>query len=78
MVRTAHPTVYSSMNNTLTDPVCGMTVTPASEHHYAYKNIDYWFCCSGCQNKFSADPEHYLNPPEAQAAANDTTDSDYI
>jgi Cu+-exporting ATPase len=56
-----------------------MTVTPASEHHYAYKNNDYWFCCSGCQNKFSADPEHYLNPPKVQATVSDATDSmDYI
>ena len=48
----------------LTDPVCGMTVTPASEHHYAYRSTDYYFCCQGCQTKFAADPEHYLNPPE--------------
>jgi Cu+-exporting ATPase len=63
----------------LKDPVCGMTVTPASEHHYAYKNVDYWFCCSGCQNKFAADPEPYLNPPEVTATVSDATDStDYI
>jgi len=67
------------MTMPLTDPVCGMTVTLASEHHYAYKNVDYWFCCSGCQNKFAADPEPYLNPPEVPATASDTADStDYI
>ena len=67
------------MTMQLTDPVCGMTVTPASEHHYAYKNSDYWFCCSGCQNKFAADPEQYLNPPEVQEPASEPTDStDYI
>jgi Cu+-exporting ATPase len=52
----------------LKDPVCGMTVTPASEHHYVHKNSDYYFCCQGCQSKFAADPEHYLNPPQATAA----------
>ena len=52
----------------LTDPVCGMTVTPASEHHYAHKNSDYYFCCQGCQSKFAADPERYLNPSQATAA----------
>jgi Cu+-exporting ATPase len=63
----------------LKDPVCGMTVTPASEHHYVYKNVDYYFCCSGCQNKFAADPEPYLNPPEVTATVSDATDStDYI
>jgi Cu+-exporting ATPase len=55
----------------LTDPVCGMTVTPASEHHYAHKNSDYYFCCQGCQDKFAADPEHYLHPPPASAANDD-------
>jgi Cu+-exporting ATPase len=67
------------MTMPLKDPVCGMTVTPASEHHYVYKNVDYYFCCSGCQNKFAADPEPYLNPPEVTATVSDATDStDYI
>jgi len=43
------------------DPVCGMTVDPASAkatHEHAGK--EYFFCCRGCQEKFSADPEKYL------------------
>ena len=59
------------MTAQLTDPVCGMTVTPASEHHYAYQETDYYFCCQGCQTKFAADPEHYLNPPEPVAGTAD-------
>jgi YHS domain-containing protein len=51
----------------LSDPVCGMPVTTASEHHYVYNNSDYYFCCQGCQMKFAADPWHYLNPPEPEA-----------
>jgi len=53
-----------------------MTVTPANEHHYTYRNSEYYFCCNGCKEKFSADPEHYLNPAEpvaAQAGINDIT-----
>jgi Cu+-exporting ATPase len=53
----------------LTDPVCGMTVTPESEHHFRYRDTDYYFCCAGCRDKFAADPEHYLNPPEPATAA---------
>jgi Cu+-exporting ATPase len=53
-----------------------MTVTPASEHHFAWDSTDYYFCCKGCQTKFAADPEHYLNPPEpatgTAAAGNQT------
>src|SRR5258706_10181296 len=43
------------------DPVCGMTVDPArakATHKNASKT--YYFCCPGCQVKFSADPAKYL------------------
>jgi Cu+-exporting ATPase len=50
-----------------------MTVSPASEHHHAYHDSDYYFCSRGCQTKFAADPDHYLNPPEPAA---DTTGID--
>ncbi len=45
------------------DPVCGMTVDPArakATHEHAGKT--YYFCCQGCQEKFSADPAKYLTP----------------
>jgi len=45
----------------MTDPVCGMRVTPASEHRHQHSGVDYYFCCQGCQQKFSRDPEHYLS-----------------
>jgi len=54
----------------LHDPVCGMAVTPQSEHHYAWQGSDYYFCCNGCREKFMADPGRYLQSQEdAQAAA---------
>jgi Cu+-exporting ATPase len=57
------------MTEELHDPVCGMTVTPQSEHHHAYQGRDYHFCCNGCREKFAADPERYLHPQAAQEAA---------
>jgi Cu+-exporting ATPase len=45
------------------DPVCGMTVDPArasESHEHAGKT--YYFCCRGCQEKFSAEPAKYLTP----------------
>ena len=46
-----------------TDPVCGMTVDPATTaHHASYGDRDFHFCSSGCRAKFVADPERYLNP----------------
>ena len=44
----------------LKDPVCGMTVTADSPHHYRHGETDYYFCCAGCLNKFQADPEGCL------------------
>ncbi|MCB1671938.1 MAG: heavy metal translocating P-type ATPase [Pseudomonadales bacterium] len=52
--------------DTLKDPVCGMTVTSESSHRASYQGQDYYFCCGGCQQKFSADPEKYLSPREAE------------
>jgi P-type Cu+ transporter len=48
------------------DPVCGMQVDPAraaakSEHG----GRTYFFCCSGCAQKFKAAPETYLSPRPA-------------
>jgi Cu+-exporting ATPase len=57
----------------LHDPVCGMAVTPESEHHHAYRGTDYYFCSNGCRERFAAEPEHYLHPQEqAKSAACET------
>ncbi len=42
------------------DPVCGMTVAEDSPHVYEHQSVRYLFCCSGCLNKFAANPEAYL------------------
>ncbi|HVO04433.1 MAG TPA: heavy metal translocating P-type ATPase [Candidatus Cybelea sp.] len=45
------------------DPVCGMSVDPASAKHKAvYQGATYFFCCNGCKTKFEADPQKYLVP----------------
>ena len=46
----------------LKDPVCGMSVTPQSPHHFAHGGIDYYFCSARCREKFSAAPQTYLDP----------------
>ncbi len=44
------------------DPVCGMSVDPANAKGKAeYGGKSYYFCCPGCEAKFKADPEKYLN-----------------
>ncbi len=51
-----------------TDPVCGMRVDPADACQHVYRTDTYHFCSSGCQQKFSADPDKYLNPGLSNAA----------
>jgi len=45
-----------------TDPVCGMKVDPhVGKPTHDYQGHTYHFCSDGCQAKFAADPEHYLD-----------------
>lgn len=45
------------------DPVCGMTVDPATARHRAEHDGQTWYFCSGgCRTKFEADPDRYLHP----------------
>jgi Cu+-exporting ATPase len=52
------------------DPVCGMTVDPVrakATHEHAGKT--YYFCCRGCQEKFSAEPAKYLSSKKLEGIA---------
>lgn len=43
------------------DPVCGMTVDPATPPHHAdHAGQSFHFCSAGCRAKFIADPLRYL------------------
>lgn len=49
------------------DPVCGMTVDPATAKHRAtVKGADYFFCSAGCKTKFAANPLKYIAALEAR------------
>ncbi|WP_291184652.1 heavy metal translocating P-type ATPase [Dokdonella sp.] len=52
------------------DPVCGMTVDPATSTHRAtHADHEYHFCSARCREKFLADPQKYLAPqPPAEPA----------
>ena len=54
---------------TCVDPVCGMTVAADSEQKYQFEDVEYLFCCAGCQKKFSDDPAGYLSGKAQQKAA---------
>ena len=43
------------------DPVCGMTVNPATARHkLEHDGKTIYFCCGGCLEKFRAEPEKFL------------------
>jgi Cu+-exporting ATPase len=57
-----------------TDPVCGMSVDPATaEHRREHRGRTYWFCSAHCARRFEASPEDYLTGerPQAEHAAGD-------
>ncbi|MEO7672445.1 MAG: YHS domain-containing protein, partial [Pyrinomonadaceae bacterium] len=59
----AHGEMMASPQGKSVDPVCGMTVDPntaAGSHEINGKT--YYFCSTGCLNKFKQDPEAFLSP----------------
>jgi Cu+-exporting ATPase len=68
-----HANHHGSDNGTkVTDPVCGMSVDPAtSKHRFDHHGQTFHFCSAGCRTKFAADPAKYLEkrgPPPAMPA----------
>jgi Cu+-exporting ATPase len=62
-----------------TDPVCGMSVDPAtSSLHHEHEGQTYWFCNPKCRAKFIADPEQYLRSDARERAAQGDPDAIYI
>jgi Cu+-exporting ATPase len=47
----------------VSDPVCGMTVDPATARHSAeHEGKTYYFCSETCRGKFGDDPAAYIEP----------------
>ncbi len=54
--------------STVKDPVCGMTVDPATARHKAQHGGEtYYFCSAGCKTKFEADPAKYLQQDDSES-----------
>ena len=48
--------------NTSIDPVCGMKVDVETGRRLEHGGQNFYFCSQHCVEKFSKDPEHYLEP----------------
>jgi Cu+-exporting ATPase len=53
---------HADDNVSVRDPVCGMSVNPAtSRHRFDHRGETFHFCSAGCRTKFAADPQKYLD-----------------
>ncbi len=44
-----------------TDPVCGMSIDPATAHWSSdYQGTKYYFCAKGCKETFDENPANYI------------------
>ncbi len=48
-----------SHQDTVTDPVCGMSVEPADAASREHEGRTYYFCSAHCAKAFDADPARY-------------------
>src|SRR5882757_3698698 len=59
---------------TVRDPVCGISVDPAtSRHRFDHRGGTFQFCSAGCQAKFAANPGQYLDETAPKAAVPEGT-----
>jgi len=59
----------TDVDTTTKDPVCGMTVSRDSVHRTEHDGRSYWFCCAGCLDKFSKEPERFLGTASTPGSA---------
>jgi Cu+-exporting ATPase len=65
----AHGGHADDHGTSVVDPVCGMKVdTQTAQHRYELGGTPYYFCSARCLDRFKADPDRYLNPPDHDPA----------
>ncbi|MFO7550117.1 MAG: heavy metal translocating P-type ATPase, partial [Haliea sp.] len=63
-------TTETAVSDQTRDPVCGMTVDPATaKHHSEHQGHTWHFCSARCREKFEADPDQYLGEKKEPEAA---------
>ena len=65
-----NPPENATSSSEAKDPVCGMTVDPATTpHRHTHHGQTYFFCSAGCRTKFAAEPAKYLDASARESAA---------
>jgi P-type Cu+ transporter len=61
---------HADVKTAVRDPVCGMSVDPAtSNHRLDHQDETLHFCSAGCRSKFAADPTKHLDKQKPQTEA---------
>jgi Cu+-exporting ATPase len=64
-----HTHHHADVSAEVRDPVCGMSVDPAtSKHAFGHRGETFHFCSAGCRTKFAVDPLKYLDKTAPKAA----------
>jgi len=64
------PARAQTKTQSVKDPVCGMTVDPQhAAGAFEYEGLAYFFCSTGCLEKFQADPARFLKTSAETSAA---------
>ena len=64
-------------NGNAIDPVCGMTVAPATAKASVHGGRTYYFCSPLCREKFEAEPAKYLARSHAPGNAGMTREQSH-
>ncbi len=67
----------STQDGLLQDPVCGMQVKPGSDYQFDYDGESYAFCSDHCLQKFTKNPEQYLNASDEPENTTDNSNAWY-
>ncbi|MGB7070652.1 MAG: heavy metal translocating P-type ATPase [Pyrinomonadaceae bacterium] len=63
----SHGEMNATPEGEFVDPVCGMTVAPeTSAGKYDFEGETYYFCSTGCLNKFKQNPATFLREKKAE------------
>ncbi len=63
----SHGAMKSAPEGEFIDPVCGMSVAPeTAAGKYEFEGETFYFCSTGCVNKFKQNPQNFLEEREAE------------
>ncbi len=74
----SHGAMKAAPDGEFVDPVCGMSVAPeTSAGNYDFKDETYYFCSTGCLNKFKQNPAAFLEKKKEEKLEAESRGTEY-